>query len=205
VSRQRAAYGRSSCKACVLEPEDAHEGFGDAADDEAEAEEDEDDAGGDDRGFDCDDGDAGEDEEGAEQSGEAERVEHVGHERDHGGKRTGPAASGARKCAGFKSLAALIEGMSDDDGGRKNLRMPDEDEVFAEVTDMLGANRVRVRCADGTERTARIPGRMQKRIWIREGDIVLVEPWDWQDEKADVVWRYEKSEADQLREEGHIE
>ncbi|NIB98189.1 translation initiation factor eIF-1A [Halobacterium sp. R2-5] len=95
--------------------------------------------------------------------------------------------------------------MSDDEGGRKNLRMPEDDEVFAEVTDMLGANRVQVRCADGEERTARIPGRMQKRIWIREGDVVLVEPWDWQDEKADVVWRYEKSEADQLREEGHIQ
>jgi translation initiation factor 1A len=93
----------------------------------------------------------------------------------------------------------------DEDGGRKNLRMPDEGEVFAEVTDMLGANRVKVRCADGEERTARIPGRMQKRIWIREGDIVLVEPWDWQDEKADIVWRYEKSEADQLRQEGHIQ
>jgi len=92
-----------------------------------------------------------------------------------------------------------------DDSGRKNLRMPEEDEVFAEVTDMLGANRVQVPCADGTERTARIPGRMQKRIWIREGDVVLVEPWDWQDEKADVAWRYEKAEADQLREEGHIE
>jgi len=95
--------------------------------------------------------------------------------------------------------------MSDDEGGRTNLRMPEDDEVFAEVTDMLGANRVQVRCADGEERTARIPGRMQKRIWIREGDIVLVEPWDWQDEKADVEWRYEKSEADQLREEGHIQ
>ncbi|CQH62322.1 translation initiation factor aIF-1A [Halobacterium hubeiense] len=95
--------------------------------------------------------------------------------------------------------------MSDDEGGRTNLRMPEDDEVFAEVTDMLGANRVRVRCADGEERTARIPGRMQKRIWIREGDVVLVEPWDWQDEKADVVWRYEKSEADQLRDEGHIQ
>lgn len=44
-----------------------------------------------------------------------------------------------------------------------------------------------------------------KRIWIREDDIVLVEPWDWQDDKADVTWRYEKSDADQLREEGHIE
>ncbi|MDH5018953.1 MULTISPECIES: translation initiation factor eIF-1A [Halobacterium] len=95
--------------------------------------------------------------------------------------------------------------MSEDDGGRKNLRMPEDDEVFAEVTDMLGANRVQVRCADGKERTARIPGRMQKRIWIREDDVVLVEPWDWQDDKADVTWRYEKSDADQLREEGHIE
>ena len=88
---------------------------------------------------------------------------------------------------------------------RRDLRMPDDDEVFAVVTDMLGANRVKVRCADGTERTARIPGRMRKRVWIREDDVVLVEPWDWQDEKADVTWRYEKAEADQLRREGHIQ
>ncbi len=95
--------------------------------------------------------------------------------------------------------------MSENEEGRTDLRMPEGDEVFAEVTNMLGANRVKVRCADGTERTARIPGRMQKRVWIREGDVVLVEPWDWQDEKADVTFRYEKAEADQLREEGHIQ
>ena len=95
--------------------------------------------------------------------------------------------------------------MGDNDSrGTTDLRMPDEDEEFAEVIEMLGANRVQVRCADGTERTARIPGRMQKRVWIREGDVVLVEPWDWQDEKGDITWRYEKSEADQLREDGHI-
>jgi translation initiation factor 1A len=96
--------------------------------------------------------------------------------------------------------------MSDNEGGqRRDLRMPDDDEVFAVVEEMLGANRVRVRCADGTERTARIPGRMQKRIWIRQDDVVLVEPWDWQDEKADITWRYEQQDADQLREEGHIQ
>ncbi|AHG00529.1 translation initiation factor 1A [Halostagnicola larsenii XH-48] len=94
--------------------------------------------------------------------------------------------------------------MSEDESSRKNLRMPEDDEVFATVTNMLGANRVTVRCADGEERTARIPGKMQKRIWIREDDVVLVEPWDWQDEKADITWRYEKSDADQLRREGHI-
>jgi len=94
--------------------------------------------------------------------------------------------------------------MSDNEG-RRDLRMPDDGEVFAEVTDMLGANRVSVRCADGVERTARIPGRMQKRVWIREDDLVIVDPWDWQDEKADIVHRYEQSEADQLRNEGHIQ
>jgi translation initiation factor 1A (aeIF-1A) len=94
--------------------------------------------------------------------------------------------------------------MSDNEG-RHDLRMPDDGEVFAEVTDMLGANRVTVRCADGTERTARIPGRMQKRVWIREDDLVLVEPWDWQDEKADITHRYEQADADELRSEGHIQ
>lgn len=86
----------------------------------------------------------------------------------------------------------------------EDIRMPGEDEIFAIVTDMLGANRVRVRCADGVERIARIPGRMQKRVWIREDDVVLVTPWDWQDEKADIEWRYEKAEADKLRDEGLI-
>ncbi|MFW6448133.1 MAG: translation initiation factor eIF-1A [Halobacteriota archaeon] len=86
----------------------------------------------------------------------------------------------------------------------EDLRMPDGDEIFAVVTEMLGANRVVVRCADGVERTARIPGRMQKRVWIREDDVVLVDPWDWQDEKADIAWRYDKQEADLIREEGLI-
>ena len=86
-----------------------------------------------------------------------------------------------------------------------DLRMPGDGEVFAEVTEMLGANRVTVRCADGVERTARIPGRMQKRVWIREDDLVIVDPWDWQGEKADIVHRYEQSEADKLRNDGHIQ
>ena len=111
---------------------------------------------------------------------------------------------GGRILHSLNPFAGERSGMGDNDG-RKDLRMPDDDEVFAVVTDMLGANRVKVRCMDGVERTARIPGKMQKRIWIREDDVVLVDPWDWQDEKADITWRYEKQEADQLRDEGHIQ
>ena len=95
--------------------------------------------------------------------------------------------------------------MSDGDDDESGLRLPTDAETGAVVTDMLGANRVRVRCADGTDRTARIPGRMQKRVWIREGDVVLVEPWEWQDAKGDITHRYEPAAADRLRETGYIE
>ena len=83
--------------------------------------------------------------------------------------------------------------------------MPNDDQVFAVVTDMLGGGRVRLRCADGKERMGRIPGRMRYRTWIREGDVVIVEPWDWEDGKGDIEWRYESDAAEQLRAEGHID
>ena len=92
-----------------------------------------------------------------------------------------------------------------DEGGRRNLRMPDDDEMFAVVTEMLGHGRVKLRCNDGKERMGRIPGRMRKRIWIREDDVVICKPWDWEDDKADIEWRYESADADQLRREGHID
>lgn len=82
---------------------------------------------------------------------------------------------------------------------------PDDNQIFGLVTDMLGANRVEARCIDGEVRTCRIPGRMRKREWIREDDIVIVEPWEWQDEKADIVHRYEQHDAEKLREEGILE
>lgn len=82
---------------------------------------------------------------------------------------------------------------------------PDEDtEVYGVVIDMLGASRVLVRCMDGEERTCRIPGRMKNKVWIREDDIVIVEPWDFQDEKGDIVHRYENNMVEILEEEGLI-
>jgi translation initiation factor 1A len=88
---------------------------------------------------------------------------------------------------------------------RRALRMPNDDEVFAVVTEHNGGNHVRLRCADGRNRMGRIPGRMRYRTWINEGDVVVAEPWSWQDEKATIEWRYTKQDAEQLRREGHID
>ncbi|WP_135855240.1 translation initiation factor eIF-1A [Halorussus salinus] len=92
-----------------------------------------------------------------------------------------------------------------ENSGRRNLRMPNNDELFGVVTEHNGGNHLRVQCEDGENRMGRIPGRMKYRTWIETGDVVVVEPWDWQDEKANVEWRYTQQDADQLRAEGHIQ
>jgi translation initiation factor 1A len=89
------------------------------------------------------------------------------------------------------------------EGSSRELRNPSEGELLGVVAQLLGFNRVKVRCTDGKTRIARIPGRMIKKVWLREGDIVIVAPWDFQsDQKADVVWRYDRGEVKTLRSKG---
>ncbi|MCD4841563.1 MAG: translation initiation factor eIF-1A [Methanosarcinales archaeon] len=77
-------------------------------------------------------------------------------------------------------------------------------EILGTVETMLGANKIRVRCLDGVVRLGRIPGKMKKRTWIRAGDIVIVVPWDFQDAKSDVVWRYTRPQVDWLEKRGYL-
>jgi translation initiation factor 1A len=70
---------------------------------------------------------------------------------------------------------------------------------------MMGASRMRVSCKDNKIRLCRIPGKLKRRIWIKEGDIVIVRPWTVQgDEKGDIVWRYTKPQVDRLINRGVI-
>ncbi len=80
------------------------------------------------------------------------------------------------------------------------MRLPNkkEGEIFGIADQLLGAARIKVMCADGKSQLGRIPGKMKKRMWIREGDLVIVKPWSFQTEKADIVWRYTKTQANYL-------
>ena len=71
-------------------------------------------------------------------------------------------------------------------------------EMFGIVEKLSGASRLTVMCEDGYTRNSRIPGKMKKRMWIRERDLVIVKPWEFQNEKADVVYRYTKTQANYL-------
>ncbi|MBM5805521.1 MAG: translation initiation factor eIF-1A [Candidatus Verstraetearchaeota archaeon] len=89
------------------------------------------------------------------------------------------------------------------EGSSRELKTPMEGELLGVVAQLLGFNRVKVRCSDGKTRIARIPGRMIKKVWLREGDIVIVTPWDFQsDQKADVIWRYDRGEVKTLKAKG---
>ncbi|MFQ6136835.1 MAG: translation initiation factor eIF-1A [Candidatus Hydrothermarchaeales archaeon] len=87
----------------------------------------------------------------------------------------------------------------------RRLRLPKNNEVFGTVEQMLGASKMLVRCKDDKVRIARIPGKMKRKIWIREGDVVIVQPWPVQgDEKGDVIWRFTKPQVNRLIRQGLI-
>jgi len=83
--------------------------------------------------------------------------------------------------------------------------LPTANDVLGVAVKLLGFDRVLIKCQDGHERLCRIRGKMKRRVWIREGDVVLVSPWDFQsDKRGDIIWRYTRSQAEWLRRKGHI-
>jgi translation initiation factor 1A len=87
----------------------------------------------------------------------------------------------------------------------KDMVLPATNDVLGIVVKLLGFDRILVKCQDGHERLCRIRGKMKRRVWIKEGDIVLVSPWDFQsDKRGDVFWRYTKSQAEWLRRNNYI-
>ena len=85
----------------------------------------------------------------------------------------------------------------------ERLRLPRPNEIFGIAEQMVGFDRIRARCKDGHVRICRIPGRIRKRLWIRENDVVMVRPWSVQGgEKGDIVYRYTKTQVEWLRKKG---
>ncbi len=68
-------------------------------------------------------------------------------------------------------------------------------EVFGIASQLLGAARIRVMCEDNISRMGRITGKMKKKMWIRAGDLLILRPWGFQEGKADILFRYSRTQA----------
>ncbi len=85
------------------------------------------------------------------------------------------------------------------------IHLPRGKETFGSIEQRLGGSRMRVRCLDGKTRVCRIPGRLTRKLWVRESDIVIVEPWEYGgDGKGDVIYKYTPTQVFFLRKKGYL-
>jgi translation initiation factor 1A len=82
--------------------------------------------------------------------------------------------------------------------------MPDQVQLFGRVIKLVGGDNIIVKCTDGKVRTCRIRGKIKRRMWIRDNDLVLVAPWDFQSDRADIIWRYISAYAEKIKQDGHL-
>ena len=87
----------------------------------------------------------------------------------------------------------------------KHIRLPEQGEMLGRVIKLLGSDQVLVKCTDGITRRGRIRGKLKRRIWIRDNDIVVIAPWDFKEsERGDIVWRFTLPQVDWLKDNDHL-
>ena len=77
-------------------------------------------------------------------------------------------------------------------------------EMFAVAETFQGGSRLQLICEDGERRMGRIPGKLRRRMWVRENDLLIIVPWSFQDSKADVKFRYTPTQTSNLKRLGKI-
>ncbi|KAI9596468.1 nucleic acid-binding protein, partial [Syncephalis fuscata] len=95
-------------------------------------------------------------------------------------------------------------GKNENDGEKRELILKDEGQEYAQVLKMLGNGRLEAQCFDGEKRLAHIRGKLRKKVWINNGDIILLSLREFQDNKADVIMKYNADEARALQKAGEL-
>ena len=93
----------------------------------------------------------------------------------------------------------------------RGLRLKDsDDQEYAKVGKPLGSSRFKlVVYSDGSEKIGTVCGSMHKRVWIREGDVVLISNRSCNSsekgsEKVDIIHKYQPEEAKKLERNGEL-
>ncbi len=112
---------------------------------------------------------------------------------DRTGSAPGPAPATA---PGPGPVTEVVEG--GEELGRLPVPRRPRGEIFAVASQLMGAARIRVMGEDSIARMGRITGKMKKKMWIREGDLLIIRPWGFQEGKADILFRYSRTQAQYL-------
>jgi len=80
----------------------------------------------------------------------------------------------------------------------KSIVTPGPNQVYGKVVRLLGSGWAIVLCDDGKTRRCRVRGKLRRRIWVRVNDTVLVEPWGFQGDHGEILFRYTTNQVDYL-------
>nr|CAG8583488.1 7086_t:CDS:2 [Entrophospora candida] len=95
-------------------------------------------------------------------------------------------------------------GKNENESEKRELVFKEDGQEYAQVIKMLGNGRLEAQCFDGEKRLAHIRGKLRKKVWINQGDIILISLRDYQDSKADVILKYTTEEARNLKAYGEL-
>tara|TARA_Y100000034_G_scaffold79823_1_gene95812 strand:- start:23088 stop:23405 length:318 start_codon:yes stop_codon:yes gene_type:complete len=84
------------------------------------------------------------------------------------------------------------------------VRLPRGEEIIGIIEQRLGGNKIMVNCLDGKTRNCRVPGRMKRRLWLRPNDVVIVELWELDKNKGDVIFKYRLNQIEWLKKKGYL-
>jgi len=88
--------------------------------------------------------------------------------------------------------------------GPVRVKLPQGREVIGIITQRCGGSRMMVSCMDGKTRNCRVPGRKRRGLWLREGDAIIIEPWEFDDDKGDVLFKYTPNQVRKLKDMGKL-
>ena len=101
--------------------------------------------------------------------------------------------------------AKKIKRSSVSENDNRVLEFKEDSQVYGKVLKLLGDSRCLISCDDGKERQCTVRGKMKKRIWINLNDIVLVSLRDFQQDKGDIIHKYNDSESKRLQKMGELD
>lgn len=105
----------------------------------------------------------------------------------------------------FEEVVDPTQPVVQQEGVPSRVRMPRKGEIIGIIIQRLGGNRMEVKATDGKIRNCRVPGRFSRTLWLRPNDVVMIKPWEFDDAKADVIFKYDSSAINQLRKRGLLD
>lgn len=83
--------------------------------------------------------------------------------------------------------------------------LPRKGEVLGVIEQRFGGNKMMVSCLDGKTRNCRVPGRLKRKLWLRPKDVVIVELWELDKDKGDIILKYKPNQVEWLKRNGYLE